>query len=287
MKWFLTLACLLALVVTEAAAQPVSAARWKRYTVKGEDFSVIFPTLPAMATDSEPVTRLGKSRQRRMLGAYADGLVFTVFCIENTEPRESLDDFIEQEIFSHSGWDRASEQELKRNGFSGRQYQSPNKVPGTMQIYAAGDRIYRIQAFGAGPEDERVKQYFASLILGKKSHGVVVADGDGLSYDASAAADDAKPFTIREVDRRPVVLMRPEPNYTDEARKNGVAGPVVLKAVFSSNGNVVNVRAASSLPDGLTEQAMAAARKIKFIPALKGGKFVSTTMQLEYHFNLE
>ena len=283
MKWILALACLLALVAGEAVAQ----TKWKRYTVKDEEFSVIFPTQPAMATESELVTRLGKSRQRRMLGAYAGGLVFTVFCIENSEPRESLDDFIEQEIFSHSGWDRASEQELKRNGFSGKQYHSPNKVPGTMQMFAVGDRIYRIQAFGAGPEDERVKQYFASVVLGKKNHGILVSDGLGVPYDSSIAAEDATPFAIRDVDRRPVVLMRPEPNYTDDARKNSVAGPVILKAIFSSNGNVVNIRAASSLPNGLTEQAMEAAKKIKFIPALKGGKFVSTTMQLEYHFNLE
>src|SRR5215470_14860209 len=99
MKWIPALACLLTLFASEAATQP----HWKRYTVKGEEFSVIFPTLPAMATESELVTRLGKSRQRRMLGAYADGLVFTVFSIENSQPRESLDDYVEQEIFSHSG----------------------------------------------------------------------------------------------------------------------------------------------------------------------------------------
>jgi hypothetical protein len=37
---------------------------------------------------------------------------------------------------------------------------------------------------------------------------------------------------------------------------------------------------------GLTEQAIKAARRIKFIPATKDGQPVSTYIQLEYNFNL-
>jgi hypothetical protein len=43
---------------------------------------------------------------------------------------------------------------------------------------------------------------------------------------------------------------------------------------------------ASGLPHGLTEKALEAVQKIRFIPAMKNGKFVSTWMQLEYNFNL-
>jgi len=42
----------------------------------------------------------------------------------------------------------------------------------------------------------------------------------------------------------------------------------------------------SGLPHGLTEQAIAAARKLKYIPAVKDGKYASMWMQLEYNFNL-
>jgi len=41
-----------------------------------------------------------------------------------------------------------------------------------------------------------------------------------------------------------------------------------------------------TLPFGLTEQAIAAARQIKFVPAVKDGRPVSVFMQLEYNFNL-
>jgi len=42
----------------------------------------------------------------------------------------------------------------------------------------------------------------------------------------------------------------------------------------------------STLPDGLTEMATEAARKIRFIPAIKDGRFVSMWMELQYNFNL-
>ena len=65
-----------------------------------------------------------------------------------------------------------------------------------------------------------------------------------------------------------------------------VMGTVVLKVVFSADGSVNNIRTVSGLPSGLTERAIDAARKIKFIPAIKDGKYVPMWMQLEYNFNL-
>ena len=55
--------------------------------------------------------------------------------------------------------------------------------------------------------------------------------------------------------------------------------------VFSSNGMVNNIRVVSGLSDGLTERAIDAARKIKFMPAMKDGTHVSMWMELEYNCN--
>ncbi len=93
-------------------------------------------------------------------------------------------------------------------------------------------------------------------------------------------------FTGREVTSKARLLSKPEPQYTEDARKNQVTGTVVLKVVFASNGSVTNIRTVSGLPYGLTERAIAAARQIKFVPATKDGHPVSMWMQLEYNFNL-
>lgn len=102
----------------------------------------------------------------------------------------------------------------------------------------------------------------------------------------SGGDPDKRTFTSSEVDQRARLLSKPEPQYTEEARRNQVTGTVMLRVVFSSSGEVVQIRALSSLPFGLTERAIAAARQIKFTPAMKGGRAVSVHMQLEYNFNL-
>lgn len=281
---------LFTLLIVLAPAVMAQSSGWKRYTIKGEDFSVTLPTLPAMATYDSDVERLGKQRQQRVLGAYADGLVYTVACSENSNPQELLEDFIEQEIFTHSTFDRVSEKDLKRNGFSGKQYVAPDKVPGTVQIFSTGKNIYRFQAFGAPTDDPRVKQYFSSIVLGKKASGIEVSDGLGIPYESEPKAqtelNNATPLLGKNVDRKAVLVLKPEPSYTEQARQNAIQGTVVLKVVFSSDGSVANIRTVTGLPYGLTEMSIGAAKKIKFVPAVKDGKFVSMWMQLEYNFSL-
>jgi len=93
-------------------------------------------------------------------------------------------------------------------------------------------------------------------------------------------------FTGKDVTTKARLISKPEPQYTEDARKNQITGTVVLKCVFSSNGTISNIRTVSGLPYGLTERAIAAARQIKFVPATKDGHQVSMWMQLEYNFNL-
>src|SRR5215204_6092697 len=98
--------------------------------------------------------------------------------------------------------------------------------------------------------------------------------------------DYSRIFTGKEVTSKARLISKPEPQYTEDARKNQITGTVVLKVVFSSGGQVTNIRTVSGLPYGLTERAIAAARQIKFTPATKDGHQVSMWMQLEYNFNL-
>jgi TonB family protein len=98
--------------------------------------------------------------------------------------------------------------------------------------------------------------------------------------------DYSRIFSGKEVTSKARVLSKPEPQYTEEARKNQIVGTVLLQAVFSASGEVTQIRALRPLPYGLTEKAIAAARMIKFVPAMKDGHAVSMYMHLEYNFNL-
>jgi TonB family protein len=85
---------------------------------------------------------------------------------------------------------------------------------------------------------------------------------------------------------RPTILYREKAKYTEEARQNKIQGTVVLQVVFNVNGSITDIRVIRSLPDGLTEKAIEAARKIRFNPAVKNGAPVSVRGQLEFTFNL-
>jgi TonB family protein len=117
---------------------------------------------------------------------------------------------------------------------------------------------------------------------GEKSPG-----GGGIGGGLGENPDDPdRVFTLDHVTQRARVLLKPEPQYTEEARRNQITGTVMLRVVFSRTAQVTNIRVIQSLPFGLTEKAILAARQIKFSPALKDGRPVSVYMQLEYNFNL-
>jgi TonB family protein len=119
---------------------------------------------------------------------------------------------------------------------------------------------------------------------GNMGGGDMRAGGGGPG--GGGGGDYSKIFTGKDVTTKARLISKPEPQYTEEARKNQITGTVVLKVVFASNGSVSNIRTVSGLPYGLTERAIAAARMIKFTPATKDGHQVSMWMQLEYNFNL-
>jgi TonB family protein len=111
-------------------------------------------------------------------------------------------------------------------------------------------------------------------------------EGGGGPGGGGGGTDYNKIFSGKDVTTKARVLEKPEPTYTEAARKNQITGTVVLRAVFSSNGTITNIHTVSGLSDGLTERAIAAAKSIRFVPATKDGHPVSMWMELQYNFNL-
>jgi TonB family protein len=107
-----------------------------------------------------------------------------------------------------------------------------------------------------------------------------------LKSTPTQTATEPAVLTSKGVTQKARVLSKPEPSYTEAARQAGVEGTVVLRGVFSSDGEVIHLEVIKALGYGLTTQAVRAARQIKFQPATKDDKPVSMYIQLEYNFNL-
>jgi TonB family protein len=282
MKRILFLSGTLVLLAGNGLAQSKARSEWQTYTASDEEFSVDLPTLPAMDTADRFMERLQATRRERQLGAYADGVAYVIFTYENPKPQQTLESFIEERSSLDS---TLVQRNLTVDGFAGKAFEQEGRV---FQFFATDKHLYTLGAYGAATNDPRVIKFFSSLKLGKKKAGSQeVSDGPGLPAEPDASGDDAsKIFTGKQVDRKARLAMKPEPRYTERARMNGITGTVVLKCVFSANGMVTKIGVVSGLPHGLTEQSIKAAQKIKFVPSMKEGKYVSTWMQLEYNFNL-
>jgi TonB family protein len=82
------------------------------------------------------------------------------------------------------------------------------------------------------------------------------------------------------------IISKPRANYTDLARGKNTEGKVKVAVEFNKNGEAKWIFTIQALPNGLTEETIAAIRKIKFEPAQKDGKPVSVIKILIYGFTL-
>ncbi|HEY0050712.1 MAG TPA: TonB family protein [Pyrinomonadaceae bacterium] len=80
------------------------------------------------------------------------------------------------------------------------------------------------------------------------------------------------------------ILSKPRANYTQAARMNDIEGYVRLRITFLASGEIGDVIPITGLPYDLTEQAIAAARQIKFEPQMKDGIPVTVSKIVEYGF---
>lgn len=84
----------------------------------------------------------------------------------------------------------------------------------------------------------------------------------------------------------PKPIYRPDPAFTDYARKNKIDGVVVLKMVVTPQGNVDNITIFRKLDPGLDQNAIDAVRQWKFRPATKDGQPVAVEITAEVSFRL-
>jgi TonB family protein len=84
----------------------------------------------------------------------------------------------------------------------------------------------------------------------------------------------------------PAVIVKVDPEYSEEARKAKYSGTVVLSVVVDQEGRARDIHVLKSLGMGLDEKAVEAVQKWKFKPGMKGGQAVNVRAQIEVNFRL-
>src|ERR1017187_799753 len=84
----------------------------------------------------------------------------------------------------------------------------------------------------------------------------------------------------------PSVLLKVEPEYSEEARKAKFQGTVILFVVVDEKGNPRELKVIRPLGLGLDQKAIEAVEKWKFRPGMKDGKPVAVQATIEVNFRL-
>lgn len=83
-----------------------------------------------------------------------------------------------------------------------------------------------------------------------------------------------------------IVLWKPLPQYTAEARAEHIQGDVTLRVRFTAGGQVDVLGVVHGLGAGLDQQAIAAAEKIRFKPATRDGQAVDQVSIIRISFQM-
>ncbi|MBD0373009.1 MAG: energy transducer TonB [Pyrinomonadaceae bacterium] len=201
------------------------------------------------------------------------------------------------------------ERELKAGEFSGRQYLLRfGEKPGVLRVFAGGPKIYVLTVFNANAAEAGAQRFLNSFVPDRYKPQSTQTDaetdgnrrlrliGPGVggnlergkeSSDVpSGPVDYDRIFMPREVTERARITARPEPQYTETARRFQVSGTVILEAVLSKTGEITDIRVVKGLPHGLTRSSLDALKRIKFVPATKDGVQVSQRIMVEYNYNI-
>lgn len=120
------------------------------------------------------------------------------------------------------------------------------------------------------------------------------SSGRGSVQTAGFAAQETSPGTPhpqRQLDLGPAttpveVTYKPNPVYTEEAKKLKLEGEVLLEVMFSANGQLHVNRVVRGIGHGLDEAAVVAASKMKFKPAMRNGQPMDSTAIVHVVFQL-
>ena len=118
---------------------------------------------------------------------------------------------------------------------------------------------------------------------------IAPAQDEPASGDDSGVVQIPQPPGSSRVDsgvKPPVPIYRPDPEYSEEARKAKYQGTVILGIVVDEGGVPQDVHVLKPLGMGLDEKAIEAVEKWRFRPGIKDGNPVKVTAKIEVNFRL-
>ena len=143
-------------------------------------------------------------------------------------------------------------------------------------------------AVNADKSDHLASLYLGAAFvkLGKEKEAIEAFKNSLVDYNGPLGTYVNYKSPDEKVDQDVIFIKKPRAQYTDLARQNQVQGTVKLAVEFLADGKIGFVFAFQTLPDGLTDRTVDAAKSIEFEPAKVGSHAVTTVKVQSYTFNI-
>lgn len=177
-------------------------------------------------------------------------------------------------------------------------FEGPDEYFHNIALTRTGKWIYAFHTASPDANDPIVRRFLRSLRVNQRSiTGIKSLEDDGTAVIADTKTDkgsgsdpgvggSAGRPTAQPGSSPLVITAQPRPSYTNIARSYGITGGVELSVTFDHDGRISAVSPIRKLPFGLTENAIRAAKEIRFTPAERDGKPVSVTRNVIYTFTI-
>lgn len=293
---------------------------WINISPSDERFQVRLPQQPKIETTKTSYGSL--SAEGRIYTASHGGATYTVWSLKTADDhpggmgpgvmtsREYFAAFVWESLLkpvrdalpesSRAAARMSFKSDLYLGIIQGREYSlSLGDKSGTARVYIDGQRLYVLVALNARRNSSATKRFLAGF-KAQATYPPVAAtlvadprlvppDIRRLAYGrpqfALPPSRSNRVFSAGETTYKARITSKPEAQYPKAAHDNNVWGTVIIRVVLTKHGRVENIKVVQGLPYGLTQAAIAAARKLTFIPATKDGNSVSQSALLEYSFN--
>jgi hypothetical protein len=296
----LLLICIFSLCTFAQTEQYNAPIKWERYKVSDKGGSVLFPKLPILIQNSNVCIEQETNRY----AAYADGIVYGLNVTSRVKQTSPITCSPQRKFDENSFDDRLKEIKTQLKTTEETKFNQGDSTVIKIKSISESSTFWLINDFkskrwfelwivGTDVEKTEIKNFVESFEKEKNLQGIEIEKGANRTLGDEGLAETAVVIqgkTENETENGEVqnirIVLKPYARYTDAARQSSVRGTVRLRVTFLASGGIGSIVPLNELPFGLTEQAIAAASKIVFIPAKRNGKNLSVAKLLEYSFSI-
>lgn len=143
------------------------------------------------------------------------------------------------------------------------------------------NRIARLVDAGLSRTPSRLSLWRAAALI------AVAGVGVGLVNAGPQVPDADKVYKVGNGVSAPRVLLKIDPDYTDEASAAKISGTVLLTVVIGTDGVAHRINVLKGLDGGLDVKAVEAVQRWKFAPGELNGQAVEVRAQIEINFRMK